>query len=153
MRRREFIGLLSGAVTACPLALRAQQKSLPLVGVLSSGPTKLRVDQSEGLRRGLKEAGFVEGGNLSIMYRGADDHYDRLPALAAELVSQSVSVIATAGGPVAALAAKSATNTIPIVFAAVSDPVKERVSSKSQSPRRECHWKCGLDDRARCQAA
>jgi putative ABC transport system substrate-binding protein len=92
-------------VSAWPFALRAQQPSLPLIGVLSSGPTKLREDQSDGLRRGLMEAGFVEGENLSILYRGADDQYDRLPALAAELASQSVSVIATAGGPVAALAA------------------------------------------------
>ena len=96
MRRREF--LLCGAGAAWPLSVWAQQPSLrPLIGVLSSGPAKLREDQSDGLRRGLKEAGFVEGENVSVLYRGADDHYERLPALAAELVSRTVAVIATAG--------------------------------------------------------
>jgi ABC-type uncharacterized transport system substrate-binding protein len=122
MRRREFIALVAAAVTG-PV-VHGQQRAVPLIGVLSTGPAKLRDDQSDGLRRGLKEAGFVEGENLDIVYRGADDRYDRLPALAADLVSQSVSVIATVGGPAAALAAKSATSTIPIVFAAVSDPVR-----------------------------
>ena len=134
MRRREFIGLLSCSVAAWPMALRGQQQSLPLIGVLSSGPAKLRDDQSDGLRRGLKEAGFTEGENLRIVYRGADDHYDRLPHLAAELVSQSVAVIATAGGPAAALAAKSATSTIPIVFAAVSDPVRSGLVASLNRP-------------------
>src|SRR5689334_10357884 len=122
MRRREFIALAAAAVTG-PLAHR-QQPAVPLIGVLSTGQAKLRKDQSDGLHLGLKQMGFSEGENLRILYRGADDHYDRLPGLAAELVSQSVAVIATAGGPAAALAAKSATNTIPIVFAAVSDPVR-----------------------------
>ncbi|HEY3680670.1 MAG TPA: ABC transporter substrate-binding protein [Bradyrhizobium sp.] len=124
MRRREFIAFAGGAAAAWPLAIRGQQTSPPLIGVLSSGPAKLRDDQSDGLTRGLNEAGFAEGRNLAVLYRGADDHYDRLPALAAELVSRSVAVIATAGGPVAALAAKAATSVIPVVFAAVSDPVK-----------------------------
>src|SRR6185312_7948877 len=88
MLRRRFIALLSGSAAGWPLLVRGQQQPLPLIGVLSSGPARLREDQSDGLRRGLKEAGFVEGENLSILYRGADDHYDRLPALAAELVSQ-----------------------------------------------------------------
>ncbi|MBR0790114.1 ABC transporter substrate-binding protein [Bradyrhizobium manausense] len=116
----------------------------PLIGVLSSGPAKLREDQSGGLRRGLKEAGFVEGDNLRILYRGADDHYELLPALAAELVSQSVSVIATAGGPVAALAAKSATSTIPIVFAAVSDPVKSGLVTSLNRPGGNVTGNAGL---------
>ena len=101
IKRREFIAGVGGAV-AWPLVARAQQPPSPLIGVLSSGPAKLRDDQSVGLRLGLKELGFVEGENLGILYRGADDHYDRLPALATELVSRSVAVIATAGGPVAA---------------------------------------------------
>jgi hypothetical protein len=120
--------------SAWPLAAWRQQPSLPpLIGVLSSGPAKLREDQSAGLRRGLKEAGFAEGDNLTVLYSGADDHYDRLPALAADL-GRSVMVIATAGGPVAALAAKSATATIPIVFAAVSDPVKSGLVAVSIAP-------------------
>jgi len=144
MRRRQFIGLLSYAAATWPQIARGQKGSLPLIGVLSSGPAKLRQDQSDGLRRGLKEAGFVEGENLSIIYRGADDHYDRLPALAAELVSQSVAVIATAGGPVAALAAKSATNTIPIVFAAVSDPVKSGLVTSLNLPGGNVTGNAGL---------
>jgi putative ABC transport system substrate-binding protein len=144
MRRREFIAILSGTAAAWPLSVRGQQPSLPLIGVLSSGPAKLRKDQSEGLRRGLKEAGFVEGENLSILYRGADDHYDRLPALAAELVGRSVAVIATAGGPVAAIAAKSATNTIPIVFAAVSDPVKSGLVASLNRPTGNVTGNAGL---------
>jgi putative ABC transport system substrate-binding protein len=117
---------------------------VPLIGVLSTGPAKLREDQSDGLRRGLRQAGFAEGENLSILYRGADDHYDRLPALAADLVRQSVSVIATAGGPAAALAAKSATNTIPIVFAAVSDPVKSGLVASLNRPGGNVTGNAGL---------
>lgn len=144
MRRREFMTLLSGAVATWPLTARGQQASLPLIGVLSSGAAKLRTDQSDGLRRGLKEAGFVEGKNLNIMYRGADDHYERLPVLAAELVSQSFAVIATAGGPVAALAAKSATNKIPIVFAAVSDPVRSGLVASINRPGGNVTGNAGL---------
>jgi putative ABC transport system substrate-binding protein len=144
MRRREFIAFVSSAATAWPLAVRGQQPSLPLIGVLSSGPAKLREDQSDGLRRGLKEAGFAEGENLTILYRGADDHYDRLPALAAELVSRPVAVIATAGGPVAALAAKAATSVIPIVFAAVSDPVKSGLVASLTRPGGNVTGNAGL---------
>jgi putative ABC transport system substrate-binding protein len=144
MRRREFITFVSGAAIAWPFAARGQQLSLPLVGVLSSGPAKLREDQSDGLRRGLKDAGFAEGENLTILYRGADDHYDRLPALAAELVSRSVAVIATAGGPVAALAAKAATSVIPVVFAAVSDPVKSGLVASLNRPGGNVTGNAGL---------
>ncbi len=144
MRRRAFIAALGGAAAAWPLTVRGQQPSLPLIGVLSSGPAKLREDQSDGLRRGLKEQGFAEGENLSILYRGADDHYDRLPALASEVVSRSVAVVATAGGPVAALAAKSATNTIPIVFAAVSDPVKSGLVASLNRPGGNVTGNAGL---------
>ena len=142
--RRTFIGGLAGATAAWPVTIRGQQPPSPLIGVLSSGPAKLREDQSEGLRRGLKEVGFAEGDNLSILYRGADDHYDRLPGLAAELVSRSPAVIATAGGPVAALAAKSATTTIPIVFAAVSDPVKSGLVASLNRPGGNVTGNAGL---------
>jgi putative tryptophan/tyrosine transport system substrate-binding protein len=145
MRRREFLGVLCGAGAAWPLTAWGQQPSLPpLIGVLSSGPAKLREDQSDGLRRGLKEAGFVEGDNLTVLYRGAEDHYERLPALAADLVGRSVMVIATAGGPVAALAAKSATATIPIVFAAVSDPVKSGLVASLNRPGGNITGNAGL---------
>jgi len=144
MRRREFIAVLSGAAATWPRIVRAQQASVPLIGVLSSGSANLRADQSDGLRRGLKEAGFVEGENLNIVYAGADDHYDRLPAMAAELVGRSVAVIATAGGPVAALAAKSATNTIPIVFAAVSDPVRSGLVTSLNRPGGNVTGNAGL---------
>jgi putative ABC transport system substrate-binding protein len=143
MRRREFIGVVAVAV-AGQLGAYGQQQAVPLIGVLSSGPAKLREDQSDGLRLGLKQAGFAEGENLSILYRGADDHYDRLPALAAELVSQSVAAIATAGGPAAALAAKAATKTIPIVFAAVSDPVKSGLVASLNRPGGNVTGNAGL---------
>jgi putative ABC transport system substrate-binding protein len=144
MRRREFIAFAGGAAAAWPLAIRGQQSSPPLIGVLSSGPAKLRDDQSDGLTRGLNEAGFAEGRNLAVLYRGADDHYDRLPALAAELVSRSVAVIATAGGPVAALAAKAATSVIPVVFAAVSDPVKSGLVESLNRPGGNVTGNAGL---------
>ena len=133
MNRREFITLLSGAA-AWPIAGLAQQRVLPLIGILNSGTEQLRPDQFDGLHRGLKETGFVAGTNVTVISRGADDNYDRLPALAAEFVRLPVAVIATAGGPVAALAAKAATSTIPIVFAAVSDPVKSGLVASLSRP-------------------
>jgi ABC-type uncharacterized transport system substrate-binding protein len=144
MRRRQFIGLVGAATAGWPWTARGQQRSMPLIGVLSTGPAKLREDQSDGLRRGLKEAGFAEGENLNVLYRGAEEHYDRLPALAADLVSRSVAVIATAGGPAAALAAKAATNTIPIVFAAVSDPVKSGLVASLNRPAGNVTGNAGL---------
>src|SRR6476619_2421867 len=113
MRRRSFIAGLGGAAMS-PLAARAQ-KATPVIGLLNSGTTEPRRDQLESLLRGLKEAGFVPGDNVRILKRGAEDHYDRLPGLAAELVRERVNVIASVGGPAAALAAKAATSTIPIV--------------------------------------
>jgi putative tryptophan/tyrosine transport system substrate-binding protein len=132
MSRRDFVALLGGA--AWPVAALAQQRALPLIGILNSGTEQLRPDQFDGLHRGLKETGFVAGTNVTVISRGAGDNYDRLPVLAAEFVRLPVAVIATAGGPVAALAAKAATSTIPIVFAAVSDPVKSGLVASLSRP-------------------
>jgi putative tryptophan/tyrosine transport system substrate-binding protein len=122
MKRREFLATLGGAAT-WPLAARAQQPALPVIGFLSSGSASTRADQVSNLFGGLKEAGFVEGETVAVLYRWADEDYGRLPGLAADLVRSNVSVIAATGGPVTALAAKNATSTIPIVFTAVSDPL------------------------------
>ena len=123
MRRRELLLSLGGAMTTAP-ALRAQQKSMPVIGYLSSfsAPQTL-ASWGAAFRQGLSETGRVEGQNVAFEYRWAEDHYDRLPALAADLVSRKVDVIVTNGGTPTALSAKSATSTIPIVFTFVSDPV------------------------------
>lgn len=121
MKRREFMALLGGAVV-WPCGAKAQGP-VPVLGFLSSGPANARQDQAAMLFRGLAQGGYTDGKNLAVTYRWAEDHYDRLPALAAELVRLRVSVIAATGGPVTALAAKQATSTIPIVFTAVSDPL------------------------------
>jgi ABC-type uncharacterized transport system substrate-binding protein len=142
MRRRDFITLIWGAA-AWPLTAYAQQAT-PVIGMLNSGPPQPRRDQIDGFYRGLKEAGFVVGDNVSVMQRGASDQYDRLPALAAELVRQRVAVIAAIGGPVAALAAKAATTTIPIVFAAVSDPVRSGLVASLNSPGGNVTGSAGL---------
>jgi putative ABC transport system substrate-binding protein len=121
MKRREFITLLGGSAVMWPLVARVQQ--LPVIGFLSSRSPGESAGVVAAFRRGLGEVGFVEGQNLIIAFRWAEGRYDRLAALAAELVDLRVAVLFAAGGPPSALAAKAATSTIPVVFAAANDPV------------------------------
>ena len=123
MRRRELVLLLSGAMTA-PRALRAQQKAMPVIGFLAAGSPGPGAPFVAAFRQGLSEAGYVEGQNLAIEYRWAESHYDRLPALAVDLVGRKVDLIATSGSDLVALAARNATSMIPIVFIGGGDPVE-----------------------------
>src|SRR5262245_55649034 len=123
MRRREFIKLLGGAAAAWPLAARAQQPAKPVIGVLDARSPGATESQLRAFRQGLKETGYVEGDNVALEYRWADNQIDRLPALAAELARRQVSII-VGSTPAVALAVKQATTTVPILFLVPEDPVR-----------------------------
>jgi putative ABC transport system substrate-binding protein len=134
VKRRDLIALLGGAAATCPLAARAQQKPMPVIGYLAGGSPSSAAGGVALFRQGLRETGYVEGQNMAIEYRYSEGHYDRLPSMAADLVGRKVDLIAASGGDRSALAAKNATATIPIVFIISSDPVAAGLAANLAHP-------------------
>jgi len=146
MRRREFITALGVAAAAWPFAVGAQQSAMPLVGVLGSGSEADTVRQITAFRSGLSELGYIEGNNVLIQYRWAEGRNDRLPGLAAALVQQHVALILSVGGTPPALAAKAATNTVPILFGVGTDPVAYGLVASMSRPGGNITGVTGLFD-------
>jgi putative ABC transport system substrate-binding protein len=134
MRRREFITMFAGAAGMCPLDVRAQQSAIPVVAFLSGGSPNAYAGRVAGFRKGLNESGYVDGQDVAIEFRWAQGQYEKLPVFAADLVRQNVAVILTSGGDVAALAAKAATSSIPIVTVSGTDPVKAGLVASFNRP-------------------
>ena len=152
MRRRDFIhGIAASA--AWPIAARAQQSPMPVIGFLGSATPELYSDRLRNFRLGLKEEGYVEGENVAIEYRWAESHNERLPLLATELLRRQLAVLVAGGGTPSALAAKAATATIPIVFAVAVDPIETGLVASLSRPGGNLTGVDQLERRGRSKAA